>query len=123
MKWKLLLLVLLPSTCFADVVYHAPATAEKKAVVRKGYPIRSSWWTGCGSWQHLAVGEHIGKFDQTWLKSLSNEEIQSLHSDDHEKRVKWEFVVRPQVQKVQATTQPQMRLSVRTDCPNGKCPK
>src|SRR6185369_16767785 len=59
------------------------------------YPVRGNWWTGCGSWRHLTQGEHAGKFDSRWLQSLSGAEIQSLHSDDHDGRVKWQYVVRP----------------------------
>ncbi len=122
MRWFLLFLMF-PNICFADVVYHSTSKVAEKKLARKVYPLRGSWWTGCDSWQHLAVGEHTGKFDPTWLASLSNEELQSLHSDDHEKKVKWDFVVRPAVQKVQTGKQVQMRWSVRTDCPNGRCPK
>lgn len=60
------------------------------------YPIRKNLWTGCDGWWHLTQGEHSGKFDVDWLKSLSFEEIQSLHSDDHEDDVKWEYVIKPQ---------------------------
>lgn len=58
------------------------------------YPLRGNWWSGCPNWTHLTVGPHKGKFDPEWLKGLSNPEIQSLHSDDHDGRVKWEFAVR-----------------------------
>lgn len=59
-----------------------------------GYPLRSADWTGCTDWRHLTQGEHAGKFDPVWLQSLSADEIQSLHSDDHEGRVHWDRVVR-----------------------------
>lgn len=59
------------------------------------YPIRGGrYWTGCRSWSHLTTGPHRGKFDSAWLRSLSWGELQSLHSDDHQGRVKWQFVVR-----------------------------
>lgn len=61
---------------------------------RAAYPTRGKLWSGCGGWQHLASGQHAGKFDPAWLQSLSNAELQALHSDDHEGRVKWEYVVR-----------------------------
>jgi len=83
----------------------------KPSVVATRYPIRGSWWTGCSDWRHLTQGEHAGKFDHNWLRSLSNSEVQSLHSDDHENRVKWQYVVRgsgtssSQSQDVQAEDQ------------------
>lgn len=90
-------------------------TGKKKvaeAPIRQGYPIRGNWWSGCSTWQHLATGEHKGKFDTAWLKTLSNSEVQSLHSDDHEGRVKWDRVVRPA---------PTVKAAA-ADCPNGVCP-
>jgi len=73
----------------------APASAKSDPSNRSGaafYPIRGNWWSGCGSWQHLTQGEHRGKFDPAWLSRLSWAEIQSLHSDDHDHRVKWQYV-------------------------------
>jgi hypothetical protein len=65
--------------------------------VRTHYPIRGHWWTGCKSWRHLTQGEHAGKFDPAWLQSLSWSELQSVHSDDHDHRVHWQFVQRPTI--------------------------
>lgn len=60
------------------------------------YPIRDRWWTGCSSWRHLAdASAHRGKFDRDWLQDLTWPELQSLHSDDHENKVQWAYVVRP----------------------------
>lgn len=56
------------------------------------YPVRGSWWSGCRSWQHLTTGPHAGKFDSAYLQKLSWEELQSLHSDSHEGRTKWQYV-------------------------------
>ena len=56
------------------------------------YPIRGNWWSGCRNWSHLTKGVHAGKFDPTYLKRLSYEELQSLHSDAHEGRTKWQYV-------------------------------
>lgn len=47
------------------------------------------------NWQHLTGGPHRGKFSESWLKTLPRDELNALHSDDHEGTVKWEFVVRP----------------------------
>lgn len=62
---------------------------------KRGYPTRGRWWSGCANWQHMTRGEHAGKYDHDWLKSLTWQELQSLHSDDHEGRVKQQYVVRP----------------------------
>lgn len=66
---------------------------------RRGYPVRQGWWTQNGqhlnSYAHLTTGRHAGKYDTAWLKGLTREEINSLHSDDHEGRVNWKYAVRP----------------------------
>ena len=46
-------------------------------------------------WQHLTEGEHKGKFNADWLKTLSQAEIEALHSDDHQNKIQWAYVVRP----------------------------
>lgn len=79
------------------------------------YPLRNSWWSGCPSWRHLSTGEHAGKFDPEWLAQLSNAEVQSLHSDDHEGRVKWDYAVRGPG-KAAAKPRPT------SNCPGGYCP-
>lgn len=61
-----------------------------------GYPIRpkATWWTQGGryvSWVHLTQGEHHNQFDYDYLRSLSFEELQSLHSDAHEGKVNWQY--------------------------------
>ena len=58
------------------------------------YPLRNRYWTGCDNWRHMTEGPHRGKFDPTWLKSLSKAELQSLHADDHEGKVNWNYAVR-----------------------------
>jgi hypothetical protein len=60
--------------------------------VRTGYPVRGNWWTGCPNWTHLTTGIHAGSFPVEWLKTLTNAEVQSLHSDQHENKVRWEYV-------------------------------
>jgi hypothetical protein len=77
-----------------------------------GYPIRGRWWYQDGApvtWRHLLIGEHAGKFDEQWLRQLYLGEVNSLHADDHEGIVHWEYVVRPPSQAVE-------------ECPNGVCP-
>lgn len=87
---------------------------QVEPVAKSGYPVRGSWWTGCSGWQHLASGEHIGKFPTEWLKSLTWAEVQSLHSDDHEGKVKWEYVPKS------TTVMPLLFQS--STCPSGNCP-
>jgi thioredoxin-related protein len=71
--------------------------AHDKSSAKLSYPARRHWWTGCGSWKHLAYSSsHRGKFDKTWLEYLPWNQLQSLHADDHESRVKWAYVVRHQ---------------------------
>lgn len=55
-------------------------------------------WTQGGrhiTWRHLTQGEHAGKFDQAWLQSLTQLEVEQLHADEHENKVQWAYVVRP----------------------------
>lgn len=53
------------------------------------YPTRSNVWTHPGSGreallQHLQSGEHAGKWDARWLATLTTQQLEALHSDDHE---------------------------------------
>lgn len=66
-----------------------------------GYPIRGNYWSVGSNWNpsrsqviyHLQYGsEHSGKFSRSYLDQLSLKELQSLHSDDHEYRVRWASV-------------------------------
>lgn len=60
------------------------------------YPVRDSrtWWSHPGQRTkenlvaHLMAGEHAGKFNRDMLNQLSLAELESLHSDDHEHRLK-----------------------------------
>lgn len=93
-----------------------PSPVQVVHLQRKAlYPIRGNWWTGCDSWVHLTKGEHRGKYSPAWLQSLSWDELQSLHSDDHERRVKMQYVVRP-------ASPAYMRATPARRCPNGRCP-
>lgn len=89
---------------------------------RVHYPIRSRWWSGCGSWRHLTVGQHAGLFDHAWLASLTNEEVQSLHSDHHEGRTKWEYVVRAKPQEKPVDKPAPKQTTAQSRCPGGNCP-
>lgn len=73
-----------------------PPPSKEVSFQFPSYPLRasSSWWSGCSSWQHLTGSEHTGKFNRDWLRSLSWAELQSLHSDDHDGKVKWSYVMR-----------------------------
>ncbi len=71
------------------VVNRCPAPVAAKT----GYPVRGNWWTHPGEIHaHLMSGEHRGKWTAEWVRSLTNAEAESLHSDDHEGRVKWDYV-------------------------------
>lgn len=86
---------------------NASAVVSQRTVTRTHYPIRppSTWWTGCDSWRHLTIGEHTGQFDSVWLQSLSWNELQSLHSDAHDGRIRWASVVRNAGRRVVNTVQ------------------
>jgi signal recognition particle subunit SEC65 len=66
-----------------------------------GYPIRGGHWSVGSNWNpskpeaiyHLLYHpNHSGKFSATWLEGESLESLLSLHDDDHEGRVKTQFV-------------------------------
>lgn len=106
------LLLLIPLNANAGVVYHeaSPAPAVKKPF-RSGYPTRRNLWSHPGEIHaHLLSGEHRGKFDPDWIRLLSKQEAESLHSDDHDGRVQWKFVVRPGWKTSEKTT-------TKTACP------
>jgi len=81
------------------------STAEEPVVgsIREGgYPTRTSWWTVGkkhpekeGMVKHLSGGPHKDKFDLLWLETLTREELHALHSDDHEKKVNWNYARKP----------------------------
>lgn len=78
---------------------HSPDYFNPKPV-QATYPTRGSWWTFPGNTReqliyHLQLGEHAGKFDSRWLQTLTMAQLQSLHSDDHERRVNWGYVQKP----------------------------
>lgn len=77
-----------------------PVAAAPKTTRAYGYPERGAHWTYPGSSrqdliEHLLDGEHRGKFDRSWLATLSTEQLRSLHDDDHEGRVQWQYAARP----------------------------
>lgn len=80
----------------AAAVSVPPTTvAPARPATRIRYPVRGGWWSGCPSWQHMLTGPHRGKYDPVWLSQLTNAELQSLHSDDHEGRVRQQYTVSP----------------------------
>lgn len=110
-----------------------------------GYPIRGNYWSVGSNWNpsrsqviyHLQYGgQHTGKFTRGYLDQLSLNELQSLHSDDHESRVKWASVEKkksapkPQITQnrihVQNYSKPRRRFfrrqSYSRGCPTGSCP-
>ena len=64
------------------------------------YPVRGSWWTHPGPSTkasliaHLQDGQHADKFDVAWLQTLSVAELESLHSDDHDGKLKYYIATR-----------------------------
>ena len=88
------------SVARAEVIFVKSEPAKKHASVifvqsqKWDYPLRGNLWTGCDSWTHMTTGHHAGKFDVGWLKTLTNDELQSLHSDDHQNKVHWDHVER-----------------------------
>lgn len=103
----------------------APDLKKAAKVERQGYPVRGGWWSGCPNWTHLTRGEHAGKYDPDWLKSLSNAEIQSLHADDHERRVNSQYVVRPRTTTTVTVSKPVTKVNRPVSsggCPGGNCP-
>ncbi len=97
-----------------------PPKLEVPKGVRTGYPLRSSWWTHPDEIHaHLKTGEHSGKWMNWWVDSLTAAQAESLHSDDHEGRVRWEYVPKAVAKPVSvAYTLPASMSS----CPNGNCP-
>lgn len=100
-----------------------PTAADRQS--RVCYRVRGGWWTvgpiapGRATIDqvinHLhSAPQHRGKFDLAWLRSLTIAELHSLHSDDHEGRINWASVQRPQAVA-------QSRPLQRTNCPT--CPR
>lgn len=74
---------------------------ERIAERQQSYRTRakSEWWTSPAKTRedlirHLQGGEHAGKFTLAYLQSLTWEQLNALHSDDHERRVQWPLVSR-----------------------------
>lgn len=78
--------------------------SRTQAVRWPRYPTnpRQGPWTQNGrhvNWRHLLEGRHAGKFDAAWLKWTAENVpygIEQIHADDHEGKVHWAYVVRPQ---------------------------
>ena len=83
----------------------APSSLEEPvdgATREEGYPTRTRWWTVNGKHpekegmvEHLSGGPHKDQFDLAWLETLTREELHALHSDDHEKKVNWDYARKP----------------------------
>lgn len=76
--------------------------APKPVAAHAGYPVRGNWWTHPGATnrveliEHLMQGVHRGKFSREWLNTLTMPQLESLHSDDHEGKVRYaQPVLRP----------------------------
>jgi hypothetical protein len=114
-----------------------------------GYPIRSGYWSVGSNWNptreeviyHLKYNpNHSVKFKNKYLGDKTLAELQSMHSDHHEGRLKTEYLnktkpkikVREVSKKEEVITTPQRQtLSIfntgrrvaRSSCPNGRCPR
>lgn len=91
-----------------EKIVEVPATQY-----RWGYPVRDSrtWYTHpgvhglAGMRKHLKTRVHAGKFDDAKLDDLTLPELESLHSDDHQGRVKqFAKVVIPSLAVLQPAT-------------------
>lgn len=70
-------------------VPETPARLEPYISKPGGYPLRQKLWSGLPKNKldavvHLSTGQHAGKYDLKWLASLTWDELNCLHSDDHE---------------------------------------
>lgn len=89
------------------------------------YPLRGGWWSIDRNWNHDRAFAllhmktvHGSSFDRAWLESLSQAELESLHSDVHEGRVHWDYAVRPGHSK----SEPVVRLQSPQSSPQSSCP-
>lgn len=88
----------------------APAAPVAPVAPRRtsGYPTRGNNWNIEGDWNasreriiaHLLTHQnHRGHFSRAWLETLSRQQLLSLHSDDHEHRVKTQYVAQAALTK------------------------
>lgn len=112
-----------------DGVEVRPVTVEpeKATVARSGhYPLTGGWWSVEGHWNpskaflisHLTRhSNHASRFAKrrAWLETLSIAELQSVHTDDHTNRLKWNYIER-QASSIPATS----KVVYQSTCPN--CP-
>lgn len=88
-----------------------------------GYPVRGNLWSHPGNVHaHLKSGQHAGKWSSAWIDSLTRQEAESLHSDDHEGRVKWSYVergVKPVPGVISTITSPAPVYTLPQFCPTG----
>ena len=116
-----------------------PEVKPQPTPTKSGYPLNPVNWNVNGYWNysrdyiitHLTQGQHARKFNRGWLNSLSLKELQSLHDDDHEGRVHWDYVngglkevvkAKPVSVKT-AATKPVVFRQVSAYCPDGNCPR
>lgn len=98
-----------PETPVVPVVEDNPPpppapSVEPEKVVRSGYPVRpqKNYWSHPGVIgreqliKHLQQGFHAGKFDPEWLEAMTIDELESLHSDDHDRVLKAHVRIVPQ---------------------------
>ncbi len=127
MKAAAILAVLFASTAYAGPVADARAkwhgAPEPVAAISRhqSYPTahrRANWSYPGNIRQHVLSGEHRGKLDPAWVAAQSDASLRAWHSDDHEGRVRWEYVVRPSA----SSSPPQAQPRAAVYCPSGNCP-
>ncbi|MFI5404968.1 MAG: hypothetical protein ACHQ1D_00495 [Nitrososphaerales archaeon] len=116
--------------CIAYENTTAPAPVISQSV--GGYPVHKQRWNISGNWNpslptvvnHLKTNQnHKGKVDPSWIDNIAKQpsgraQLLSFHDDDHEGRVKWEYVRKP----IPVKQVPKKTMVYRPACPNGRCP-
>jgi hypothetical protein len=96
---------------------HCPAPV---AAIKTGYPVHPTRWTYPGEiHSHLKSGQHSGKWPAWWIDTLTRQQAESLHDDDHEGRVKWDFVSGRASTKTTSPSPPPVVRSLPAYCPPG----
>jgi hypothetical protein len=100
----------------------AKVAAPKPQAVAASYPTRGGHWTHSDPdlIHHLQThGNHAADFRGVDLSKFSREELEAMHSDDHEGRLKRQYLA-PTTTRVPVTTARATQTSAY--CPSGRCP-
>lgn len=102
--FALLLIAAVSQVEYQPTGIYAPAYQPTGVNVQSaGYPARGGtrYWVYVNgvryhaSVEHLSQGEHAGDFDVAWLRTLSQEDLDWLHSHAHSGTVQEKYVRRP----------------------------